>query len=93
MLSEETVKLIFNFQDIESLYRKSDFSGSIQKYLYVAYLKYKLEDNTIATIISQFENFLQKYMKENPKDQSASRFLIMPSFKDAIDIEFKIQQS
>ena len=93
MLSEETVKLIFYFQDIESFYRKSDFSGSIQKNMYIAYLKYKLEDNTIAAIISQFENFLQKYMKENPKDQSASRFLIMPSFKDALDTEFKIQRS
>ena len=89
----ETVKLIFYFQDIESFYRKSDFSGSIQKNMYIAYLKYKLEDNTIAAIISQFENFLQKYMKENPKDQSASRFLIMPSFKDALDTEFKIQRS
>ena len=93
LLSEETVKLIFYFQDIESFYRKSDFSGSIQKNMYIAYLKYKLEDNTIAAIISQFENFLQKYMKENPKDQSASRFLIMPSFKDALDTEFKIQRS
>lgn len=93
LLSEETVKLIFYFQDIESFYRKSDFSGSIQKNMYIAYLKYKLEDNTIAAIISQFENFLQKYMKENPKNQSASRFLIMPSFKDALDTEFKIQRS
>lgn len=90
LLSEETLNLIFNFQDIESSYRKSEFSGSIQKNMYIAYLKYKLGDNTITSIISKFETFLKRYIKENPKDQSASRFLITTGFKESLDKEFKI---
>lgn len=90
LLSEETLNLIFNFQDIESSYRKSEFSGSIQKNMYTAYLKYKLGDNTITSIISKFETFLKRYIKENPKDQSASRFLITTGFKESLDKEFKI---
>lgn len=93
LLSEETVNLIFDFQNIESLYRKSDYNGSIQKSMYIAYLKYMSSEESIIKIIPKFEKFLQKYMKENPKDQSPSRFLIMPSFKDALDTEFEIQES
>lgn len=63
LLSEETLNLIFNFQDIESSYRKSEFSGSIQKNMYIAYLKYKLGDNTITSIISKFETFLKTMIR------------------------------
>lgn len=91
LLSDETVRLIYYYQDIESSYRKSQFSGSIQKNMYIAYLKYKLSSETINNLISKFESFLQKYMKDNPKDQSASRFLITASFKEALDKEFNIK--
>lgn len=91
LLSDETVRLIYYYQDIESSYRKSQFNGSIQKNLYIAYLKYKLSSETINNLIPKFESFLQKYMKDNPKDQSASRFLITASFKEALDKEFNIK--
>lgn len=91
LLSKETVDLIFDYQNIESFYRRSRYSGSVQKNMYIAYLRYCLSETTIDVLVPQFEDFLQNYMKNNPKDQSASRFLIMTSFKDAIDLEFKIK--
>lgn len=90
LLSEEIVNLIFDFQQIESAYRKSSLSGSIQKNLYIAYLKYKT-GKAITSIIPEFEDFLKNFMKDNPKDQSPSRFLIMTGFKDALDKEFEIK--
>lgn len=91
LLSKETVNLIYDLQNIESFYRKSNYSGSIQKYMYIAYLKYKLSKKTIDNIIPKFEIFLQNYIKENPKDQSPSRFLIMTGFKEALNKDFKVK--
>lgn len=91
LLSEDTVNLIFDFQTIESTYRKSKYNGTVQKYMYIAYIKYKLTEKTIDNIISKFEIFLQNYIKKNPKEQSPSRFLITTGFKDALDKEFKIK--
>lgn len=91
LLSEDTVNLIFDFQTIESTYRKSNYNGTIQKNMYIAYLKYKLEDKPIDTLIPEFENFLSSYISENAKDQSASRYLITTGFKDALDTKFKVK--
>ncbi len=88
LLSEETVEMILRYQDIESFYRKSKYSGSVQKNMYIAYLKNRLPQKNIQQLIKEFEEFLQNYIKANPKEQSSSRYLIMPSFKDALDQKF-----
>lgn len=90
LLSEETIEMIFWYQDIESHYRKSKYSGSVQKNMYVVYLKNRYPQKDIKQLINEFEDFLQKYIKDNPKEQSSSRYLIMPSFKDALDQNFLI---
>lgn len=91
LLSKETVDLIFDYQNIESFYRKSTFSGSIQKNMYIAYMRYYLPEKKIDVLVPEFEDFLLNYMKNSSKDQSASRFLIMASFKDAVNSEFNIK--
>lgn len=88
LLSSETVELILEYQNIDSLYRKSNYSGSVQKNMYIAYLKYKLPQKTSDKLISKFENFINNYMKNTPKEQAASRYLIMPAFKEELDKHF-----
>lgn len=93
LLSDETINLIIDYQTIESYYRKSKYSGSIQKNMYIAYLKNILSEKSVSDLIRDFENFLLDYRTRNPKDQSTSRFLIMPSFKEALDAEFITKHS
>lgn len=91
LLSIKTVDLIYDYQNIDRLYRKSQYNGSIQKSMYIAYLNYMLPTKNLETLISEFEIFLNDYIKNNPKDQSPSRYLIMPSFKDSLDNYYNIK--
>lgn len=90
LLSMETVNLILAYQEIDHSYRKSQYNGSVLKSIYLAYLMHRLHEKESGHVISKFEQFLNDYMKENPKEQSSSRYLIMPSFKEALDKYFNI---
>lgn len=90
LLSKKTVDYILKYKEIDSTYKKSEFSGTIQKYMYVLYIEVMTSGDKHSLIITQFETFLTKYAKKQNKEIALSRYLITSTFREALDKHFKI---
>lgn len=90
LLSKKTVGYILKYKDIDSAYRSSALQGTIQKYMYILYLEVMLSVDDHDSIITKFEKFLSNYAKKQNKDIALSRYLITPTFREALDKHFKI---
>jgi hypothetical protein len=90
LLSKKTVEYILKYKDIDSIYKKSEYSGTIQKIMYVLYMEMMLNVDEHVEMISKFENFLSDYAKSQNKDLALSRYLITPAFREALEKHFGI---
>lgn len=71
-------------------YKKSEYSGTIQKIMYILYLEMILAIDDHIEMITKFEKFLSKYAKRQNKDLALSRYLITPAFREALEKHFGI---
>ncbi len=90
LLSKRTVDYILKYKEIDSTYKNSEHSGTIQKYMYILYIEAMTSDDNHSLIITQFEKFLSKYAKKQNKEIALSRYLITSTFREALDKHFKI---
>ena len=63
LLSKKTVEYILKYKDIDYAYKKSEYSGTIQKIMYILYLEMILAIDDHIEMITKFEKFLSKYAK------------------------------
>lgn len=94
LLSEETVRFINQYHEIEKEYHNSSFKDTTQKNMYILYLCHKFNKNDYLKVISIFEKYLDDYPKKNnikmsdDKNKALSRFLIESSFRESITKDF-----
>lgn len=90
LLSKKTVEYILKYKDIDFEYKKSEYSGTIQKIMYILYLEMMLNVDDHVEMITKFEKFLSDYAKSQNKDLALSRYLITPAFREALEKYFGI---
>jgi hypothetical protein len=90
LLSKKTVEYILKYKDIDFEYKKSEYSGTIQKIMYILYLEMMLNVDDHVEMITKFEKFLSDYAKSQNKDLALSRYLITPAFREALEKYFRI---
>lgn len=90
LLSKKTVEYILKYKDIDSVYKKSEYGGTIQKIMYILYLEMMLNVDDHVDMITNFENFLSDYAKCQNKDIALSRYLITSAFREALEKHFGI---
>lgn len=83
LLSEDTIKHIWEYRKIEKIYAESLYDDSTQKNMYILYLCIHFETSDYEKVINVFEEYLKDYSNKfsSDKQKAQSRYLIDSSFR------------
>lgn len=91
LISETTVNLIKDYNEIKKLYKTTSFDVSGQKIMFILYIKTKAGKNDTNAIINGFESCVTTFIKTNNLQLATARIMILPKFKNQVNKRFKIK--
>lgn len=91
IISETTVDLIKDYNEIKKSYKSTPFDVSDQKIMYILYIKTRTGEKDIKGIIKNFESCVMTFLEMNQLQLAPSRIMILPKFKEQVNKRFEIR--